>query len=107
MNETTDPTYIRIQILDEIPELVYTKECESNVDKNGNPLSDEEWIRYLTNGEHKYCDDVIEKYDENGDLFDYMNYEDYYFCMNHNKYDLRKMTKQIRIKKFICPIEIT
>lgn len=30
-----------------------------------------------------------------------MDYEDYKYCMNHDKYDLGKITKQIRTKKFI------
>ena len=30
-----------------------------------------------------------------------MDYDDYYYCIDHNKYDLRKITKQIRMKKLI------
>lgn len=30
-----------------------------------------------------------------------MDFEDYYYWMYHNKYDLCKITKQIRMKKFI------
>ena len=30
-----------------------------------------------------------------------MDYDDY-LSRDHNKYDLRKITKQIRTKKFIC-----
>ena len=48
MNETTDPTYIRLKVLDEIPERVYTIKCEGYFDKNGNPLTDEESIKHLT-----------------------------------------------------------
>lgn len=30
-----------------------------------------------------------------------MDYDDYYYCMNHNGCDLRKITKPNIIKKFI------
>ena len=35
-----------------------------------------------------------------------MDYDDYYYCIDHNKYDLRKITKQIRMKKLICEAPI-
>ena len=48
--QKADPCYIRWQMFDEIPERVYTIECEGYVDKNGNPLDDEDSIKHLTNG---------------------------------------------------------
>lgn len=62
-----DPTYIRWQIFDEIPEWVYTRECEGYFDKNGNPLTDDESIKHLISGEQSfYIDDELELCDENG-----------------------------------------
>ena len=37
-------------------------------------------------------DAELEIYDENGNI-DYLDYEDYYYCMSRDNYDLRKMTK--------------
>ena len=53
----------------------------------------------LTDGEQVDIDSELELFDENGYAIDN---ENYYYYMNHNKYDLRKITKQIRSKKFIC-----
>ncbi|KAK8882635.1 hypothetical protein M9Y10_045277 [Tritrichomonas musculus] len=59
--EVQDPE--RWQMFDEIPERVYNIECEGYVDKNDKPLDNEEFIKYLINGEHKLCvDDFIECY---------------------------------------------
>ena len=105
--EVHDPSYIRWQMFDEIPERLYTIQCEGYFDKNGHPLEDETTIKHLTNGEPPVnIDDELELCDENGDVIDYMDYDDYYYCMDHNKYDLRKITKQIRTKKFICEAPI-
>lgn len=43
-----DPTYIRCQIYNEIPERLYSIECEGYVDKNGKPLDNETTIKHLT-----------------------------------------------------------
>ena len=114
LNDTTtpevqDPTYIRCQIFDEIPERVSTIQCEGYIDKNGNPLDDETSIKHLTSGENKLCvDDIIECYDENGNFLDYVDFDDDSPCyyIDRDKYDLRKITKQIRMKKFICEAPI-
>ena len=99
--EVHDPSYIRWQMFDEIPERVNNIECEGYVDNNGRTLDDETSIEHLTNGESpiEICNE-IEHYDENGDIY-YVDYDEFYF-MDRNKYDLRKITKQIRTKKFIC-----
>ena len=68
---------------------ITTIECECYFDKNGKPLNDEESIRYLTNGEPKLCaDDVIERYEENGNFLSYADYDDSpcYYIYN-DKYD--------------------
>ena len=76
-----------------------TNLIEGYFDKNGIWLDDETAIKHLASGEHKYCFDD-EYYDENGDI----DFRDYDNClsMNHNKYDLRKISKKIKSKKFIC-----
>lgn len=66
--------------------------------EEGMPLYNEASIRYLT--DRGPINDNIEEFDENGDVIDYMDFEDYY-CMNHKKYDLGKITK-----KFICEAPI-
>ena len=105
--EVQDPSYIRWQMFDEIPERLYTIECEGYFDKNSKPLDDEKKIKHLTSFEPSVnIDDELELCDENGDVIDYMDYDDYYYCMNYDKYDLRKITKQIRTKKFICEAPI-
>ena len=100
--EVQNPSYIQWQIFDDIPERVYTIQCEGYFDKNGYPLDDETTTKHLTSGEHPVnIDDDIELFDENGDVIDYMDYDDYN-GMNHYKYVLRKITKKISSKKFIC-----
>ncbi len=105
--QVQDPCYIRWQMFDEIPERLCTIECEGYFD-NGKPLDDETTIKHLISGEHKLCvDDIIEHYDENGNVIDYVEFDDspcYY--IDSDKYDLRKITKQIRTKKFICQAPI-
>ena len=100
--ELQDLCYMRWQMFDEIPERVYTIQCEDYFDKNDKPLDDEESIKHLTSGEHIDIDDDIELHDEYGNVIDYMNYKNYYYCMNHNKYDLSKITMKIRSTKFVC-----
>ena len=89
-------------MFDEIPEREYTIHCEGYFNKNSNPLDDKTTIKYLTSREPVDIDDNIELCD----LIDYRDYDDDYHCKNHNKYDLRKITKQIRSKKFICEAPI-
>lgn len=48
-------------------------------------------------------DDELEHYHENDNFIDYDNS---YYCMDHNRYELRKITKPIRTKKFICEAPI-
>ena len=48
--EVQDPNYIRCQIFYEIPERLYTIECEGYVDKDCKSLTDETTIKYLTDG---------------------------------------------------------
>ncbi|KAK8893673.1 hypothetical protein M9Y10_022100 [Tritrichomonas musculus] len=91
-------------IFDEIPERLYTIECEGYADKNGKPLDDETTIKHLTDGEQVDINVELELCDENDDEIDYMDYEDYYYYMNLNKTDLCKITKQIRSKKFIYEV---
>ena len=94
-------------MFDEIPEWLYTIECEGYFDKNGNPLEDEESIKHLISGEPpvNIDDDVLERSDENGN---FLCYEDYYeyLSRDHNRHDLNKITKKIRPKKFICEAPI-
>ena len=104
--DETDPTYIRWQIFDEIPERIYTIQCDGYVDKNGQPLSDETTIKHLTSGEHVVIDDELEICDKYGNVIDYIDYDTYYYCMDHSKYELREITRQIRTKKFICEAPI-
>lgn len=85
---------------------LYSRECEGYIDKNEKQLVDETSIKHLTDGEQPVdIDTEIEIYDEN-DNYDNIQYENYYYDMNHNKYDLCKMNKQIRTKKFICGASI-
>ncbi len=94
-------------MFDEIPERSYSIECEGYFDKKGHPFNDETSIKHLTSGEPSVnIDDELELCDENGDVIDYIDYDDYYYCMNLSRYDLRKITKQIRMKKFICEASI-
>ena len=95
VNDTTTPgaqdlTYKRWQIFDEIPERVYTIQCEGYIDNDGKPLDDETSIKHLTSGEHKLCvDDVIECYDENGNFLDYVDFDDSHcYYIDRDKYDL-------------------
>ena len=103
--EQIDPTYIRWQMFDEIPERFYTIQCDGYVDMNGKPLTNEASIKHLTSGEHVDIDAELEIYDKYGNVIDYMDYDDYY-SMDHSKYDLSITTKQIRTKKFICEAPI-
>lgn len=49
------------------------------------PLEDETFIMHLTSGNQFDINDDIELCDENGDVFNHMDYKDNYYCMNHNK----------------------
>lgn len=63
------------------------------------------WFNHLINGEPPVdIHDKLKYYDENG----YINYMDYdsYLSMDQNINELRKNTKLIRIKKFICETPI-
>ena len=94
-------------MFDEIPERLYTIQCEGYFDKNDKPLKDETSIKHLTSGEPPvYIDDEIEICDENGNVIDYMDYEDYYYCMDHshNKYDLRKINFNQKYNVCMCAI---
>ena len=83
MNETTDPTYIRWQIFDEIPERVYTIQSDGYNVKEGQSLNDEASIKYLINREH--VDIELVRYDENGNVIDYIDYNYYYYYyMDHS-----------------------
>ena len=63
-----------------------------------------ESVKHLTKREPSVdIDDELEHYDENDNFIDYDNS---YYCMDHNRYELRKITKQIRTKKFICEAPI-
>ena len=92
--ELQDPCYIRWQMFDEIPERIYTIQCEGYFDKNNNPLNDEESIKYLTSSEHididvttysttvddmEIHDDDIELCDEYGNVIGYLDYDDFYY----------------------------
>ena len=106
--EVQDPSYIQWQMFNEISERLYTIEWEGYFDKNCKTLDDETTIKHQSSGEHKLCvDDVIEYYDENCNFLCYADYTDSLcYCINHNKYDLRKITKKIRSMKFICEAPI-
>ena len=81
------PSYIRWQMFDEIPQRLYTIQCEGYIDNKGKPLNDETLIKHFTSSEPPVnIDDELELCDD--------------------KYDLCKITKQIRTKKFICEAPI-
>lgn len=61
-------TYIRRQIFDKIPELVYTIECESYFAKDGTHLDDEATIEHLTIGEQVEIKAKLDNCDENDEL---------------------------------------
>ena len=97
--EIHDPSYIRWQMFDEIPERLYTIQCEGYFDKNDKPLKDETSIKHLTSGEPPVDiddddddDDASEICDEYGNVITYTDHDDYYYRVDHNKYDLRKIT---------------
>ena len=95
--EVHDPSYIRWQMFDEIPERLYTIQCEGYFDKNDKPLKDETSIKHLTSGEPPVDiddddDDASEICDEYGNVITYTDHDDYYYRVDHNKYDLRKIT---------------
>lgn len=87
--ESQNLSYKRLQLFDEISEHIYIIDCGWYIDKDGKPLDDETSIKHLIDGEP--INDDIEVFGENGDVVDYMDYDDIY-CKIDNKYDLRKIT---------------
>lgn len=83
-SEPPNPNYIQWQMFDDIPERVYTIECEGYIDKNGRYIDDESSLKHLTNGEPSKV------YSEDGYLIGHD--DDAYYCVSYSKYDLRKMT---------------
>ena len=90
-HEAQDPSYIIWQIFNEIPERFISIVCECYVDKNGKPLDDETTTKHLT--------------DESSNFLGCADFDDspcYY--IDHKKHDMRKISKQIMSKKFICEV---